>query len=86
MTPQLNDELAKAVDSHQGCLKVESGGQAYIVMSQQTYRETMGVGDDTEFAESIAAIQRGLADVEAGRSRPVSEFFREFDERHESSS
>lgn len=82
MNPTINDDLVKAVDSHEGCLKVATGGREFIVMSMQTYRQTMGVESDEALAESIAAIQRGLADVAAGRTRPIDDFFREFDKRH----
>ena len=33
--------------------------------------------------EELAAIREGLADVEAGRTRPVEEFIAEFRQRHD---
>jgi hypothetical protein len=37
---------------------------------------------EEEKEEAIRAIQRGLADMYAGRTRPFEEFDREFRERH----
>jgi len=40
------------------------------------------VGSEAENQASLAAVREGLADVEAGRTRPAEDFFREFDRRH----
>jgi hypothetical protein len=42
----------------------------------------MGVGDDAEYGASLAAVEEGLKDFEAGRSRTLDQFFRELDKRH----
>ena len=51
-------------------------------MSIETFRDVMGVGTDEELQASLAAVEQGLADVEAGRTRPMDAFFQEFDARH----
>jgi hypothetical protein len=82
MTTRLTDEQRSAVDQHHGFLEVEGGGTVYVVMSMQAYREMMGVGSDAEFRASVDAIQEGLTDVEAGRTRPIDDFFHDLDRRH----
>jgi predicted transcriptional regulator len=37
---------------------------------------------DREREEVNAAIQRGIADVDAGRTRPLEEFWDEFSQKH----
>lgn len=82
MKPQLTQQQRQAVDRHRGFIEVESGGDAYVLMSMQMYRDMMGVGSETEYQESLNAIREGLADVEAGRTRPVTDFFSEFERKH----
>jgi len=38
--------------------------------------------DDDDARETLAAIQEGLADIEAGRTQPFEDFDREFRTRH----
>lgn len=82
METRLTDEQRRAVDQHHGFLEVEGGGSAYVVMSRQAFREMMGLGTEAEYQASLGAVREGLADVEAGRTRPVNDFFREFDGKH----
>lgn len=82
MTPELSNEIEQAVEQHHGCLQVKGQKSAYIVLSIETFRDMMGVGTDEELQASLTAIEQGLADVEAGRTRPVDAFFQEFDARH----
>lgn len=81
MKPELTETQRQAVDQHHGFLEVEGGGTTYVVMSMQVYREMMGVGSEAEYQASLAAVREGLADVEAGRTRPMGEFFDELDHR-----
>jgi predicted transcriptional regulator len=77
MAPRLNDELDQALGQHHGFLEAEgSTGKVYVI-STQVYREMMGVGTDEELAESLQAIAEGLADIEAGRTRPFREVLNE---------
>jgi hypothetical protein len=82
MSMRLTDEQQHAVDQHQGFLEVEGASAAYVVMSMQVFREMMGVGSEAEYQGSLAAIREGLADVEAGRTRPMADFFRDLDRKH----
>lgn len=70
MKTQLTEQQRQAVDQHHGFLEVESGGSTYVVLSTQVFREMMGVGSDSEYQASLRAIAEGLADVDAGRTRP----------------
>lgn len=80
---QLTEELRQAVDSHRGFLEVDAGDSTYVVMSMNVFREMMGVGSDDEYQASVRAIEDGWLDVQAGRSRPLDDFLREFDCKHE---
>ena len=80
---QLTEELRQAVDAHRGFLEIDAGDSTYVVMSMNVFREMMGVGSDDEYQTSLKAIEEGWADVQAGRSRPLDEFLREFDRKHE---
>jgi hypothetical protein len=79
---QLTDEQRHAVDQHHGFLEVEGGEATYVVMSMQAFREMMGVGSDAEYRASVTAIRQGLADVEAGRTRPIADFFEDLDRKY----
>ena len=80
---QLTEELRQAVDAHRGFLEIDAGDSTYVVMSMNVFREMMGVGSDDEYQASLRAIEDGWVDVQAGRSRPLDEFLREFDRKHE---
>ena len=80
---QLTEELRQAVDSHRGFLEIDAGDSTYVVMSMNVFREMMGVGSDDEYQASLRAIADGWVDVQAARSRPLDEFLREFDRKHE---
>jgi len=82
MNPRLTDELDRALDEHQGFLKAEGQQGEVVLVSMARFRELMGVGSDTELAESVKAIEEGLADVEAGRTVPLDQVFRELDAKY----
>jgi predicted transcriptional regulator len=82
MTPKLTDELDRALDEHHGFLKAEGRRGKVIVMSMPLFREMMGVGSDEQLAESMMAVEEGLADVAAGRTEPMDQVFRELDEKY----
>jgi predicted transcriptional regulator len=82
MTPKLSDELSRALDEHHGFLKAEGAAGQVVVMSMQLFREMMGVGSEEQLAESLKAIEEGLADAEAGRTVPMDQVFRELDEKY----
>ncbi len=69
-----------AVDAtSDGLFQADDG---YVFMSMDLFREVMGVGSDEGLQASLSAIREGLADVEAGRTQEVGEFFAEFDQKH----
>jgi hypothetical protein len=51
-------------------------------MSMQVYREMMGVGSEAQYRASVEAVQEGLNDLEAGRTRPIDDFFQDLDRNH----
>ena len=82
MAPRINHELDQALHDHHGFVEAEGAEGKVIVMSLQVYREMMGVGDDERMAQSLAAIEEGMADVEAGRTKPMEQVFRELDDKY----
>jgi hypothetical protein len=82
MNPRLTDELDRALYEHHGFLKAEGQQGEVVLMSMARFREFMGVGSDAELAESVKAIEEGLADVEAGRTVPLDQVFRELDAKY----
>jgi hypothetical protein len=82
MKARLTEELQHAVEQNHGFLEVQEGAATYVVMSMPAYRQMMGVGSDAEYQASLQAIREGLADVEAGKTQPMDEFFRAFDGKH----
>ena len=83
MSQNLTTEMEHAVEQHQGVLRVQGERSSYVVMTDSAYREILGVGSDVELQESLQAITEGLADVEAGRSRPFREVLAELGSPHE---
>ncbi len=85
MTINLPDELRNAVSARPlaplEIIDEQSQVELTVVMPMQVYREMMGVGTDAEHADSLAAIHEGLADVDAGRTVPADQFFRDLDRK-----
>ena len=75
--PQLTEEQRQAVEAHHGFVEVAGAPENYVLMSMQVFREMMGVGTDEELSESLQAIAEGLADIEAGRTRPFRDVLNE---------
>ena len=73
MNPRLPADLEDAVTRHHGSVRAEGASGTYVVMSLPVFREMMGVGTDAELADSLKAIEEGLADINAGRTRPFRE-------------
>lgn len=82
MTPKLTEDQLRALSESQGFLKIEGDGDTYIVMTMQIYRDMMGVGTDEEFQASLRAVEEGLADVEAGRTKPMAQVFEDLDQKY----
>ena len=78
MTLNLSPELQQALDENHGFVQ----GSSFVVMSIDMYRSMMGIGSDEDLQASLKAIDEGLDDIEAGRTRPYREVLAELG-RHE---
>lgn len=76
--PELTHQQREALDRNEGFVR----GESYVLMSIDRYREVMGVGRDEELAESLAAIDEGMADVNAGRTISLEEAVRRLNEKY----
>lgn len=80
---KMTHELEQAVVAQQGGpLRIAGEEQSYVVMSDDRYRELSGVADDADLDASVAALQRAMSDVRAGRTRPASEFLDELSHKY----
>ena len=73
MNPEFIPALEQLVADHHGILHLDGEQTSFVVLSDQAYREMLGIGTDDELRESLAAIEQGIADVESGRTRPFRE-------------
>ncbi|QDT45723.1 hypothetical protein Pan241w_58510 [Gimesia alba] len=78
--PRLTEEQRQALDQHHGLVEVDEEGRKYVLMSQEVYREIMGIGTEEELAASLSALQEGLADIDAGRTRPFRDVLAELED------
>jgi predicted xylose isomerase-like sugar epimerase len=92
------DLLAQMKATHQPFYLNYESGESLVVLDINDYQrlvESVGFLEaeitsdtsvtalsETELAESRAAVQRGLEDVAAGRTRPIEEFFEELEKKH----
>ena len=77
MAARLSSDVEQAVNRNHGCARVAGTKASYIVMSIEIFRDMMGVGSDEELAASLEAIDEGLADINAGRTRPFRDVLAE---------
>jgi hypothetical protein len=82
-SPFLPPETEALLQQHGGPLKVPGQKGDYVVMRSDIYAAMLGLGDDDE-AETLASIRRGIADLEAGRTRDLDDVFRDLESRYES--
>ena len=82
MSTQLTDAQKQALRENDGFVHVADADEPCLLISMQAFREMMGVGSDEDYHASLEAIEAGIADVEAGRTVPMAEFFKDFDRRH----
>ena len=73
MELQLTDEQQQALARNHRIVQ----GTSYVLRTMDINRQMMGIGTDDEQAESLQVINRGLADVEAGRTRPFRDVLNE---------
>lgn len=78
MKNELTPELSKALEQNQGFIQ----GQSFVLMSIDVYRNTLGIGSDEDLAQSVAAIQEGIADIPVGRTKPLQEVFDRLDKKY----
>lgn len=76
--PHLTQEQEQALQNQHGFVQ----GSTYVLMTMNVFREMMGVGTDEEMAASLQALEEGIADVEAGRTIPQDQVFRELDQKY----
>lgn len=82
MNERVPSEIEQAVANNHGMVQLPGEHQEYVVMTKELYREVLGTEDEEEAKATIEAIQRGMADIEAGRTKPAKDFFAEFDRQH----
>ncbi|MCA9120970.1 MAG: hypothetical protein H6822_31210 [Planctomycetaceae bacterium] len=72
MTPKLNQELTDALHASESPLSVvdPTTNQLYIIVDQATHQQAMAA---LQRQQSVAAIQEGIDDMEAGRMQPAAE-------------
>ena len=83
MTPKLSNDLQQAVQQNHGFTEAEADGAKFVVMSMEFYRDLMGIGTDEQLAASLAAVDRGIEDVKAGRTRPFRDVIAELDSKND---
>jgi len=83
MTPKLSNDLQQAVKQNHGFTEAEADGAKFVVMSMEFYRDMMGIGTDEQLAASLAAVDRGIEDVKAGRTRPFRDVIAELDSKND---
>lgn len=76
MTPKLSPELSNALQQCDGELKVidPATNRTYVVVEQSILARGKAAVERQE-KDDLAAIKRGLEDVEAGRTMPLDEAF-----------
>ena len=72
MTPKLNQELSEALHASESPLSVvdPTTNRIYILVDHDTHQQAMAA---LQRQRDVAAIQRGIDDMEAGRGRPLEE-------------
>lgn len=71
----INSSIEQLLQSHNGPVALTgASGEQYVAMSRKVYNAMLGIDADEE-AATLAAVLRGIADVEAGRTHDVDEVF-----------
>jgi hypothetical protein len=71
-------ETEALLQHHGGPLAVAGQQGEYVLMRSDIYVAMLGLSDSDE-AETLASVRRGLADMEAGRTQDLDEAFDELD-------
>ena len=73
-SPHLPPEIEAAVAAHNGGPVSVTGQQGeHVVMSLAIFRDMMGVGNDEDFARSVAELRISFAQAEAGETLLLDE-------------
>jgi hypothetical protein len=75
-------ETEALLHQHGGPLAISGERGEYVLMRSDVYVAMLGCGD-TEEAETLASLRRGLADMEAGRTQDLDEAFNDLDAQNE---
>lgn len=81
MPVNLSPQVEASLQSNGGPLAVTGQQGEYIVMRLDVYNAMLGIGVDDE-AETLASVRRGLADVDAGRTKTVNQVFDRLESRY----
>jgi prevent-host-death family protein len=73
-----SEHLARLKETGRAEVLTVNGEAAGVVMSPQTYDKLM---EEVEMARNLEMIDRGMADVRAGRTRPAREALQEMVEK-----
>lgn len=73
-----SEHLARLKETGRAEVLTINGEAAGVVMSPQAYDKLM---EEVEMARNLELIDRGMADVRAGRTRPIREAFKEMIEK-----
>jgi len=81
--PPIAPETEALLQQHGGPLVVPGEQGRYVVMRSDVYDAMLGISTDDE-AETIASVRRGLADLEAGKTRDLDDVFDDLERRYDS--
>jgi hypothetical protein len=79
----ISPDTEAALQQHGGPLAVCGQQGDYVVMRSDVYAAMLGLNDSDE-AETLASIRRGLADLEAGRTQDLEAAFDDLEAHDES--
>jgi hypothetical protein len=81
----LSPEIEAAVAREHGGPVTVSGqaGRRYVVIDLDIFGESIIRGTAEEYADSVAAVQRSMAQHDANKSRPAKEFFDDLERKYE---
>jgi hypothetical protein len=71
-------ETEALLQGHNGPLAILGQQGEYVLMRVDVYVAMLGLNENDE-AETLASVRRGIADLEAGRTRDLDEVFDELD-------
>ncbi|WP_428306374.1 hypothetical protein [Lacipirellula sp.] len=77
----LTSAVENLLAQHGGPLSINGTHGDYVVMRSDVYEQMLGLSEAGE-AETLAAVKRGLADLDAGRTVPLDEAMKELRSRH----